>query len=86
MVKPFMSKKLRSRVALYGSDTAAMLAAAGLSPDQVPPEYGGTLQGFDPAWYLRDEIRDRAAAAAGAGAPGGGADSEGGIISPLVGM
>jgi hypothetical protein len=27
---------------------------------QVPPEYGGTLQGFDPAWYLRQEVEDRA--------------------------
>lgn len=52
LVKPFMSKKLRDRVRLYGRDTAAMLADAGLTPEQIPPEYGGTLQGFDPSWYL----------------------------------
>ena len=56
LVKPFMPKKLRERTHLYGEDTAAMLAAAGLRPEQVPPEYGGTLQGFDPAWYLKDEV------------------------------
>lgn len=52
IVKPFLSKKLRDRINLYGRDTDAMLADAGLTPDQVPPEYGGTLQGFDPSWYL----------------------------------
>ena len=52
LVKPFMSKKLKERTHLYGDDTATMLADAGLQPDQVPPEYGGTLQGFDPAWYI----------------------------------
>ena len=56
LVKPFMSAKLRVRTHLYGEDTAAMLAAAGLQPEQVPPEYGGTLAGFDPAWYLKGTI------------------------------
>mmetsp|Transcript_76716 Transcript_76716/g.152084 ORF Transcript_76716/g.152084 Transcript_76716/m.152084 type:complete len:275 (-) Transcript_76716:209-1033(-) len=57
LVKPFMSKKLRERTHLYGQDTAAMLAAAGLQPEQVPLEYGGTLADFDPAWYLRGKIQ-----------------------------
>jgi len=56
LVKPFMSKKLRERTRLFGQDTAAMLTAAGLRPEQVPPEYGGTLGGFDPAWYLKGKI------------------------------
>lgn len=53
LVKPFMSKKLRERTHLYGKDTARMLTDAGLTPEQVPPEYGGTLEGFEPAWYLK---------------------------------
>ena len=53
MVKPFMSKKLRDRVSLHDKDTAAMLAEAGLDPKDVPPEYGGTLQGFDYGWHLK---------------------------------
>ena len=53
LVKPFMPKKLRERTHLYGNDTAKMLSEAGLSPKDVPPEYGGTLKGFDPAWFLR---------------------------------
>ena len=56
MVKPFMSTKLRERVALFGADTKGMLATAGLKPEQVPPEYGGTLQGFDAAWYLKEML------------------------------
>ena len=52
LVKPFMSRKLKERTHLYGEDTATMLAEAGLQPEQVPPEYGGTLQGFDPAWFI----------------------------------
>ena len=28
----------------------------GLKPEQVPPEYGGTLADFDPAWYLKDKV------------------------------
>ena len=32
---------------------AAMLAEAGLDPKDVPPEYGGTLQGFDYGWHLK---------------------------------
>ena len=39
--KPFISKKLRERTHLYGQDMAAMLAAAGLRPEKVPPECGG---------------------------------------------
>ena len=54
LVKPFMSKKLRERTHLYGGDTARMLVEAGLSPEAVPPEYGGTLKDFDPAWWLSD--------------------------------
>ena len=54
LVKPFMSKKLRERTHLYGGDTARMLVEAGLSPEAVPPEYGGTLEDFDPAWWLSD--------------------------------
>ena len=53
LVKPFMSRKLRERTHLYGKDTAKMLADAGLQPEQVPPEYGGTLEGYDPAWFLK---------------------------------
>ena len=56
LVKPFMPQKLRERTHLYGKDTAAMLAAAGLQPEQVPPEYGGTLADFDPAWYLKSTL------------------------------
>ena len=56
LVKSFMPKKLRERTHLYGSDTAKMLLEAGLSPEHVPPEYGGTLQDFDSAWFLRDQI------------------------------
>jgi hypothetical protein len=56
LVKPFMPRKLRERTQLYGNDTAKMLSEAGLSPEHVPPEYGGTLEGFDPAWFLRDKI------------------------------
>jgi len=56
MVKPFMSAKLRERVALFGADTSGMLAAAGLTPEQLPPEYGGTLQGFDTAWHLKEML------------------------------
>lgn len=56
MARPFMSKKMRDRVALFGDDTAAMLGAAGLLPEQVPPEYGGTLGGFDTAWYVREQM------------------------------
>ncbi len=52
LARPFMSKKLKERTHLYGSNTAKMLEEAGLRPEQVPPPYGGTLQGFDPAWYL----------------------------------
>ncbi len=52
LARPFMSKKLKERTHLYGSNTPKMLEEAGLSPEQVPPQYGGTLQGFDPAWYL----------------------------------
>jgi len=81
MVKPFMSKKLRDRVALFGSDTAAMLAAAGLRPDQVPPEYGGTLEGFDPAWYLRGESNS---GGGGGGGGGGGAAAGGAAENPLA--
>ena len=54
LVKPFMSKKLRERTHLYGGDTTRMLVEAGLSPEAVPPEYGGTLEDFDPAWWLSD--------------------------------
>ena len=54
LVKPFMSKKLRERTHLFGSDTAKMLATAELAPEHVPPEFGGTLKDFDPAWFLRD--------------------------------
>ena len=53
MVKPFMSKKLKERVYLFGDDVGAMLVAAGLTADQVPPRFGGTLEGFDYAWHLR---------------------------------
>ena len=53
LVKAFMSKKLRDRVSLHDKDTAAMLAEAGLDPKDVPPEYGGTLQGFDYGWHLK---------------------------------
>jgi len=56
MVKPFMSDKLRRRIALFGADTRGMLAAAGLKPEQVPPEYGGTLQGFDAAWHMKEML------------------------------
>jgi len=56
MVKPFMSRKLRSRVALYGDNAEDMLTAAGLKPEEVPIAYGGTLENFDPAWYLRSEL------------------------------
>ena len=42
-------ERRRSRV---GKDTATMLAEAGLSREQVPPEYGGTMQDFDPAWFV----------------------------------
>lgn len=56
MVKPFMSRKLRSRVALYGDKADDMLAAAGLKPEEVPVAYGGTLENFDSAWYLRGEL------------------------------
>ena len=56
LVKPFVPKKLRERTHLYGTDTAAMLAAAGLDAAQVPPEYGGTLADFDPAWYLQSKV------------------------------
>jgi len=61
LVRPFMSRKLRDRVALFGSDTDAMIKAAGLRPEQVPVEYGGTLENFDPAWYLREEVSQMAA-------------------------
>jgi hypothetical protein len=53
MVTPFMSKKLKERVYLFGDDVGAMLVAAGLTADQVPPRFGGTLDGFDYAWHLR---------------------------------
>lgn len=53
MTKPFMSKKLKERVYLFGDDVAAMLAAAGLTPEQIPPRFGGTLENFDYAWHLR---------------------------------
>jgi len=56
MVKPFMSRKLRDRVQLFGDDTSAMLEAAGLTAEQVPPEYGGCLKGFDPAWHLKQQV------------------------------
>ena len=61
LVKPFMPKKLKERTHLYGQDTAAMLAAAGLRPEQVPPEFGGTLTDFDPAWFLKGKIETGAA-------------------------
>jgi len=54
LVRPFMSKKMKDRVALFGSDTDAMLAAAGLRPEQVPTMYGGTIEDFDPAWHLKN--------------------------------
>lgn len=53
IARPFMSKKLRSRVTLFGKDTAAMLMEAGLAPEQVPPLFGGTLQGWEPNWHLK---------------------------------
>ena len=56
LVKPFMPKKLRERTHLYGNDTAAMLAAAGLQPEHVPRDYGGTLDDFDPGWYLKAQM------------------------------
>lgn len=56
MVRPFMSTKMQSRVALFGSDTAAMLSVAGLKPEQVPTEYGGTLSGFDSAWFVKGQV------------------------------
>ena len=54
LVKPFMSRKLRERTNLYGADTAKMLAEAGLKAEHVPPAYGGTMEGFDPAWFLSE--------------------------------
>ena len=53
IVSPFMSKKLRNRVYLFGDDVGAMLVSAGLTADQVPPRFGGTLEDFDYAWHLR---------------------------------
>ena len=34
--------------------TAKMLAEAGLKAEHVPPAYGGTMEGFDPAWFLSE--------------------------------
>eukprot|EP00615_Pteridomonas_danica_P003506 CAMPEP_0114345400 /NCGR_PEP_ID=MMETSP0101-20121206/12195_1 /TAXON_ID=38822 ORGANISM="Pteridomonas danica, Strain PT" /NCGR_SAMPLE_ID=MMETSP0101 /ASSEMBLY_ACC=CAM_ASM_000211 /LENGTH=81 /DNA_ID=CAMNT_0001481337 /DNA_START=659 /DNA_END=904 /DNA_ORIENTATION=- len=39
-----------------------MLKEAAVSPNQVPPEYGGTLEGFDSAWFLRQEVEAMAQA------------------------
>ena len=33
-----------------------MLAAAGLKPEQVPIEFGGTLADFDPAWFFKAQV------------------------------
>jgi hypothetical protein len=55
-LKPFLIPKLRSRVGLFGGDTGAMLAAAGLDPLYVPSDFGGTNDAFDFAWYLRAEL------------------------------
>lgn len=57
MVKPFMKKKLRDRVELFDQDGAALLQSAGLRPEQVPVEYGGTMEGFDPSWHLKTLVR-----------------------------
>lgn len=59
LVKPFMSKKLRERVRLYGSNVSDMLQAAGLRPEDVPELYGGTLQGWEPDWHLKQLIAHR---------------------------
>jgi hypothetical protein len=56
LTRPFMPRKLRERVYLFGEDTSAMLEAAGLTPEQVPPEYGGTLEGFDYCWHLKQQL------------------------------
>jgi lysyl-tRNA synthetase class II len=36
--------------------TEALMKHAGLTPEQVPPEYGGTLEGFDYCWHLKQQL------------------------------
>jgi len=61
ILKPFLSAKLRSRTALFESDAAAAATAAGLASGAaaLPVAYGGTQEGFDPAWHLRKVSRAR---------------------------
>jgi hypothetical protein len=53
MVSLFMSKKLKERIYLFDDNVGAMLVAAGLTANQVPPRFGGILEGFDYAWHLQ---------------------------------
>jgi len=65
----FMSKKMQMRWGCWGEDCGGMLAAAGLEPECVPALWGGSLEDFDPAWYLRGRESETLPRKAGATPP-----------------